>query len=121
MASQFRNLAGLVPGLLTEGSFATMATEVESEAGDGASMPHRLMAVCTFAATAVSMALAAGGIVLAPWLLRLMYGRAYGGAALAVAVGLSVAVLQMVILRRRRVFFFFILGRLRRSIRRGRC
>ena len=53
------------------------------------------MAMCTFAATAVSMAFAAAGIVLAPWLLRLMYGRAYGGAALAVAVGLSVAVLQM--------------------------
>ncbi len=95
VASQFRNLAGLLPGLLTEGSFATMATEVESQTGDAASMPHRLMAVCTFAATAVSMALAAAGIVLAPWLLRLMYGRAYSGAALAVAVGLSVAVLQM--------------------------
>lgn len=95
VASQFRNLAGLLPGLLTEGSFATMATEDAGEAGESDSMPHRLMSVCTFAATASSMAFASLGIVLAPWILRLVYGRAYQGAALAVAVGLSVAVLQM--------------------------
>lgn len=92
VAGQFRNIAGLLPSLLTEGSFASMAAANE----DGSThVQHRLMAICTYAATAVSMLFASVAIVAAPWLLRFMYGKAYGAAALAVAVGMSIAVLQM--------------------------
>ncbi len=91
IASQLRNLTGLIPGLLTEGSFAVMATqEVESSR-----MPHRIMAICTFASTVAALLFASLAIILAPWALKLLYGATYGGAAVAAAVGMSVAVLQM--------------------------
>ena len=91
IASQLRNLIGLIPSLLTEGSFAVMATPDP----DGGSVPHRVMALCTFAATAVSLAIAALVTIVAPFLLRLVYGSAYQMAALAVSVAVGVAVVQM--------------------------
>ncbi len=91
IASQLRNLIGLVPALLTEGSFAMMASgEQESQ-----NVPRRVMALCTYASTSVSFLIAALTAIVAPLLLQLMYGRTYGMAALAVSTGVAVAVLQM--------------------------
>ena len=91
VASQLRNLTGIIPGLLTEGSFAVMATQ---DAGSSR-MPHRVMAICTFASTGAALLFASLAIIIAPWALRLLYGVSYGAAAVAAAVGMSVAVLQM--------------------------
>lgn len=90
IASQLRNIAGLAPSLLTEGSYAVMA---DSDASSRT--PHRVMALCTFASVFVALALAALGIVLVPWLLALCYGRGYQSAGLAVAFALAVAVVHM--------------------------
>jgi hypothetical protein len=111
IASQLRNLAGIAPGLLTEGSYAAMA-EPETEATDPkqaslqhlavptagkphTSTPHRVMALCSFASLAVSFLLAAIGMTIVPWLLTLLYGRTYAAAGLAVALGLAIAVVHM--------------------------
>lgn len=91
IASQLRNLIGLIPSLLTEGSFAVMASPGE----DGDTVSRRVMALCTYASTAVSLLIAALTIIVAPLLLRLMYGRSYQSAALAVSVAVGVAVIQM--------------------------
>ena len=91
IASQLRNLTGIVPALLTEGSYAVIATPDENKTR----MPQRVMALCTFAATAVAFALAAAGIIILPWAVRLMYGPHYASASVAAAIGMSVAVLQM--------------------------
>ncbi|MGI4755219.1 MAG: lipopolysaccharide biosynthesis protein [Janthinobacterium lividum] len=91
IASQLRNLIGLVPSLLTEGSFAVMASPGE----DGDTVSRRVMALCTFAATSVSLLVAALTAIVAPLLLRLMYGRQYESAALVVSVAVGVAVIQM--------------------------
>ena len=91
IASQLRNLTGLIPGLLTEGSFAVMATP-DAEVSR---IPHRIMALCTFAATIAALLFASLAIIVAPWALSLLYGRAYQAAAVAASVGMSVAVLQM--------------------------
>ena len=91
IASQLRNLTGIVPALLTEGSYAVIATPDEG----GSRVPHRVMSLCTFASTAVAFALASLGIIVAPWALRLMYGSRFTSAAVATAIGMSVAVLQM--------------------------
>ena len=91
IASQLRNLIGLIPSLLTEGSFAMMATgDVDSQ-----HVPRRVMALCTYASTAVSFLIAALAMIVAPLVLQLMYGRSYTMAALAVSTGVAVAVVQM--------------------------
>ncbi len=91
IASQLRNLIGLIPSLLTEGSFAVMASPGE----DGDSVSRRVMSLCTFAATSVSLLIAAVTAIVAPLLLRLLYGRTYEAAALCVSVAVGVAVVQM--------------------------
>lgn len=91
IASQLRNLAGIAPGLLTEGSYAVMADPL----GEEARTPQRVMEMCTFTSVAVSMALATLGIILVPWGITLLYGRAYASAGLAAAVGLGLAVVHM--------------------------
>ena len=91
IASQFRNLAGIAPGLLTEGSYAVM---VDAD-GTKSSTPHRVMALCSFAALSVSFALAGAGIIAVPLLLFLLYGNAYRSASAAVAAGLAIAVAHM--------------------------
>ncbi|MEG9431465.1 lipopolysaccharide biosynthesis protein [Terriglobus sp. ADX1] len=90
IASQLRNLIGLIPSLLTEGSFSAMATP-----GEGTGTAQRVMMLCTFASTSVSFAIAAVTMVIAPLLLRLMYGQVYANAALAVSIAVGVAVIQM--------------------------
>jgi O-antigen/teichoic acid export membrane protein len=91
IASQLRNLTGIVPALLTEGSYAVMATPDEHNSR----VPQRVMALCTFASTAVAFVLASLGIIIVPWALRTMYGPRYAAAGVAAAIGMSVAVLQM--------------------------
>ena len=91
IASQLRNLIGLIPSLLTEGSFAAMAS---SEADD-TNVPRRVMALCTYASTAVSFLIAAVTVIVAPLVLQVMYGRSYMMASLAVSTGVAVAVVQM--------------------------
>lgn len=91
IASQLRNLTGIVPGLLTESSYAVMA----SESSDDARMPDCVMALCTFASTCVSFVFSSIVVVVVPWALAMLYGQRYAGAAVAAAVGMSVAVIQM--------------------------
>ena len=91
IASQLRNLVGIAPGLLTEGSYAVMA----DPEGEAERTPHRVMALCSYAAVSVSLVLASIGIVVVPWVLTLLYGRTYAPAAMTVAIGLAIAVVHM--------------------------
>ena len=91
VASQLRNMVGLAPGLLTEGSYAIMA----DPDGEALKTPHQVMALCTFAATTVSLLLASVGILAMPWLLSLIYGHSYAAGSVTAAVGLAIAVLHM--------------------------
>ena len=91
IASQMRNMASLAPGLLTESSLAVMARADD----DKARTPDRVMALCTWATTFASLALAGVGITLIPWMLPLLYGRAYAGATTAAAIALGTAVVHM--------------------------
>ena len=91
IASQLRNLAGLAPGLLTEGSYAIMA----NPDGEAARTPHNVMAVCTYASTFVSLSLTAVGTIVMPWAITLAYGKAYAPAAVTASLGLAIAVAHM--------------------------
>ncbi len=91
ISHQLRNVVGLAPGLLTESSLAVMAqgeSKVEKT-------PDQVMAVCTLATTFVSLLLAGVGIAVAPWGLKLLYGKTYAGASAATALALSTAVIHM--------------------------
>jgi O-antigen/teichoic acid export membrane protein len=91
IASQMRNLVGIAPSLLTEGSYAVMA----EPDGEAQKTPHRVMALCSYASVSVAMMLAAVGIVVVPWMLTLLYGKTYAPAAMTVAIGLAIAVVHM--------------------------
>ncbi len=91
VASQLRNIAGLAPSLLTESSYAIMA----DPEGEAAKTPHRVMALCTYAATFASLLLASLGIIIMPWGLSLLYGHTYTPAAVTAAIGLAIAVMHM--------------------------
>lgn len=91
IASQLRNLTGIVPALLTESSYAVMA----GEEGSGSSLPDRVMALCSYASVIVSFALAGVGMIVVPWLLHLLYGARYTEGTVAAAVAMGVAVIQM--------------------------
>ncbi len=91
IASQLRNLVGIAPGLLTEGSYAVMA----DPGGEDTRTPHRVMALCSYASSSVALVLASAGIVFVPWALTLLYGRAYSAAGVTVAIGLAIAVVHM--------------------------
>lgn len=91
IASQLRNLVALAPTLLTEGSYAVMADPRHEES----KTPQRVMALCSYASTAVSLLLALAGMTVIPWLLTLMYGRSYAGAATTIALALATAVAHM--------------------------
>ena len=91
IASQLRNIVGIAPGLMTEGSYAVMA----DPEGESLRTPHRVMALCTFASLAIALLLASVGIVFAPWGIPLLYGRTYSSAGVCVSIALAIAVVHM--------------------------
>lgn len=91
IANQLRNLVALAPALLTEGSYAVMADPRHEES----QTPQRVMALCSYASIAVSLMLALLGMTVIPWLLTLMYGKSYAGAATTIALALATAVAHM--------------------------
>ena len=91
VASQLRNLVGLAPGLLTEGSYAIMA----DPAGEQARTPQYVLGLTTFASSCIALLLAGVGIISAPLLLKLFYSAAYVRASLTVCLALALAVVHM--------------------------
>ena len=90
VASQLRNMVGLVPGMVTEGSYAIMA----DPEGEKQKTPQGVMALGTFVATFASLALASVAIAGMPVLLH-VYGASFAGAAVPCAIALAVAVAHM--------------------------
>ena len=91
VASQLRNLVGLAPGLLTEGSYAVMA----DPEGQEDRTPQRVLGFTSYLSSLVGMVLASIGIMLAPWMLRLLYKLSYNDASVTVAIALALAVMHM--------------------------
>lgn len=91
IASQLRNIVGLAPGLLTEGSYAVMA----DPAGEHERTPEYVLGLTTFASSLFALLLAGSGMLLAPLLLRLFYTAAYSKALVTVSIALALAVMHM--------------------------
>ncbi len=96
VAHQLRNMVALVPSLLIEGSFAEMTGGPGKDKKEKLeNTPDNVMAVCTFASILVSLCVAGAGIIVSPWLLALVYGKTYAGAAAATSLALATAVIHM--------------------------
>jgi hypothetical protein len=91
IAHQLRNVVALGPSLLTESSLAVMAHGEDSVE----KTPDQVTAVCTFATTFVSLLVAGAGMIVVPWALTLLYGKAYAAASTATAFALATAVVHM--------------------------
>jgi hypothetical protein len=57
--------------------------------------PNQVTAVCTFATTFASLLVAGAGMIVLPWGLTLLYGKAYAAASTATAFALATAVIHM--------------------------
>ena len=91
VAQQLRNMVALAPSLLIEGSFAEM-----TDSNDGPpKTPDQVTAICTYVATVVSLLLAGLGIIIVPWALTLIYGKAYVNASVVASIALATAVIHM--------------------------
>jgi O-antigen/teichoic acid export membrane protein len=91
IAHQLRNIVALAPSLLTESSLAVMAQGEDSVE----KTPDQVTAVCTFATTFASLLVAGVGMIVVPWGLTLLYGKAYAAASTATAFALATAVIHM--------------------------
>ena len=87
VANQVRNIVALVPGLLTQSSYALLANEE--------AQPGRVLLFCTWTATLVMLMLSGLGIVLLPWVLPLAWGHSYGAGVLAGSLALATAIVHM--------------------------
>ena len=87
VASQVRNIVALVPGLLTQSSYAMMASE-DAE-------PGRVLVFCTFLATFLMLILGGIGIILLPFALPLAWGKTYAAGVLAGSLALATAIVHM--------------------------
>ncbi len=91
VSHQVRNMVALAPTLLTESSLAVMARGEK----DAHRTPDQTMALTTFATMFLSLLLAGAGILVAPWGLALLYGKAYTAASAAASLALATAVVHM--------------------------
>jgi len=91
VSHQVRNMVALAPTLLTESSLAVMARGDKN----AARTPDQTMALTTFATMFLSLLLAGAGILVAPWGLSLLYGKAYTAASAAASLALATAVVHM--------------------------
>lgn len=91
VAHQFRNVVALIPSLLTEGSFSEMANTNATDE----KTPDHVMAMCTYITTLLCLLAAGGAIIIVPWTLQLVYGKAYIPASTATALALATALVHM--------------------------
>lgn len=91
ISHQLRNMVALVPGLLSQSSYAVMAAGEDADERT----PDRVLAACTGATTLAAFLLGGTAILVLPWGLPLLYGRSYAGAEGAAAFALATAVVHM--------------------------
>jgi O-antigen/teichoic acid export membrane protein len=91
VANQFRGLASILPGMLAQVTYPLLTAETGHHYGG----PDRVMLVNTFLATALVIIFAGLAVVLLPWILPSLYGRAYVGAEVPSILLLATAISHM--------------------------
>ena len=91
IANQFRGIAALAPGLCAQVGYSLLTDESGSEYGGA----NRVMLTNTFLAGAMVTLAASFGIVFAPWLLAIVYGKSFSGAEAAIVILLATSIIHM--------------------------
>jgi hypothetical protein len=91
VASQMRNLASTLPGILGQVGFPLLTEEKSPEYGG----PDRVLAINSFVASMLALGVGGLAIVALPWALTRLYSRAYAGAEPAAVLALATAVIHM--------------------------
>lgn len=94
ISQQLRNMVALAPALLSESALGLMVGSKLSST-DSEKTPARVLAICTFASVFVTVACSGTGILVMPWLLPIVYGKAYGAAVMPATLALATAVVHM--------------------------
>ena len=91
IANQFRGLAALAPGLCAQVGYSLLTDESGSEYGGA----NRVMLLNSFLASSLATVAASAGIVLAPWLLAVVYGKSFAGAETTIVILLATGIVHM--------------------------
>jgi O-antigen/teichoic acid export membrane protein len=91
VSHQIRNMVAMAPAMLAQSTYALMI----DRDGDSGGAANRMVSLCTFATSGISLALAGIGMVAAPWILPAVYGSTYQAAVLPTIVALATAVAHM--------------------------
>jgi O-antigen/teichoic acid export membrane protein len=91
VASQFRGLASIMPGLFAQVTYPLLTAESGRYYGG----PDRVVLVNTFLATSLTMLFAGLALTFLPWILLHLYGQAYVGAEVPSAFLLATAISHM--------------------------
>jgi O-antigen/teichoic acid export membrane protein len=91
IANQFRGLAALAPGLCAQVGYSLLTDESGSEYGGA----NRVMLMNSFLAGSLATVAASFGIVFAPWLLAIVYGKSFSGAETAIVILLATGIVHM--------------------------
>jgi O-antigen/teichoic acid export membrane protein len=91
IANQFRGLAVLAPGLCAQVGYSLLTDESGSEYGGA----QRVMLTNSFLGGSLATLAAGAGIIMAPWLLAIVYGKSFSGAEAAIVILLATGIIHM--------------------------
>jgi O-antigen/teichoic acid export membrane protein len=91
IANQFRGLAVLAPGLFAQVGYSLLTDESAQKYGGAG----RVMLMNSFLAASLATMAAGFGIVVAPWLLTIVYGKSFSGAEVPVLILLATGIVHM--------------------------
>ncbi|HKF47799.1 MAG TPA: oligosaccharide flippase family protein [Terracidiphilus sp.] len=90
-AGQMRNLAAMLPGILSQVSFPLLTDEKGPNYG-GAGL---VLGVNSCVVALIGLVVGGSAIIVLPWLFMRLYGRSYAGAELAAVLAIATAVVHM--------------------------
>lgn len=91
IANQFRGLAVLAPGLCAQVGYSLLTDESGSEYGGA----KRVMLTNSFLGGSLATLAAGSLIIVAPWLLAIVYGKSFSGAEAAIVILLATGIVHM--------------------------
>ena len=91
IANQFRGLVALAPGLCAQVGYSLLTDQSGSEYGGAA----RVTLANSFLASSLATMGAVIGIVFAPWLLALIFGKSFAGAEAPILILLATGIVHM--------------------------
>jgi hypothetical protein len=91
VSNQMRNMAALMPGLVSQANYGLFTDHRGAEYGGA----DRVLTYCSLITAMMAVLLSGIGLAGLPWILRLLYGRAYTSAELPAALAIVTVIVHM--------------------------